>query len=64
MSPNWPTLAGQYQDYIVQALEKYRDGRRKNPVMGPMAAPLSDADIHLLAHYFAGLEGLETPHPN
>ena len=64
VSPNWPTLAGQHEDYLVAALHKYRDGGRKNPVMGPIAATLSDADIKLLAHYFAGLEGLETPHPN
>jgi cytochrome c553 len=64
VSPTWPTLAGQHEDYLVAALRKYRDGARKNPVMGPIAAPLSDADIKLLAHYFSGLEGLETPHPN
>jgi cytochrome c553 len=64
VSPTWPTLAGQHEDYLVAALRKYRDGRRKNLIMATMAAALSDADIKALAHYFAGLEGLQTPHPD
>ena len=64
VSPNWPTLAGQYEDYLVTALHRYRDGERTNPVMQPIASQLSDADITQLARYFSGLEGLETPHPN
>jgi cytochrome c553 len=60
VSPNWPTLAGQYEDYLRHALNQYRDGTRKNPVMAQMAAPLSDEDVKVLARYYAGLEGLET----
>lgn len=61
MSPMWPTLAGQHEDYLVHALKQYRDGGRKNPVMMPLAAALTDTDIKLLAEYFSDLEGLETP---
>lgn len=60
MSPTWPTLAGQHEDYLVNALMQYRDGTRTDPTMVPMAASLSDADVKLLARYFARLEGLET----
>lgn len=60
VSPGWPTLAGQHEDYLVHALTQYRDGVRKDPVMGPLAANLSDADIAALAAWFASLEGLET----
>ena len=60
VSPTWPTLAGQHEDYLLHALNQYRDGTRQNPVMAQMAAPLTDADVKLLARYFAGLEGLET----
>lgn len=60
MSPSWPTLAGQHEDYLVHALTSYRDGDRTDPTMAPLAGALSDADIELLAKYFAGLEGLET----
>ena len=60
LSPSWPTLAGQHEDYLVHALNQYRDGSRKDPVMVPMAATLSDESVLQLAQYFAGLEGLET----
>ena len=62
-SPVWPTLAGQHEDYIVHALNQYRDGTRKDPVMSPMAAPLTDADVKQLAAYFSGLKGLQTTLP-
>ena len=60
MSPAWPTLAGQHEDYLVHALNQYRDGSRKDPVMAPMAATLNDETVLQIAKYFAGLEGLET----
>jgi cytochrome c553 len=62
-SPVWPTLAGQHEDYIVHALNQYRDGTRKDPIMAPMAAPLTDADVKQLAAYFSGLKGLQTTLP-
>lgn len=57
----YPHLAGQHADYLMQALHDYQSGRRKNPIMGAMAATLSDADIEAVAHYFAAQEGLITP---
>jgi cytochrome c553 len=60
VSPTWPTLAGQYEDYLRHALNQYRDGTRKNAVMAQMAAPLTDEDVKVLARYYASLEGLET----
>ncbi len=60
LSPAWPTIAGQHEDYIVHALKQYRDGGRKDPVMMPMAASLTDQDIKVLAEYYSSLEGLVT----
>lgn len=60
MSPTWPTLAGQHEDYIEHALQQYRDGTRKDPVMKPMAESLAEEDIPVLARHFSRLEGLET----
>lgn len=60
MSPTWPTLAGQHEDYLLHALNQYRDGTRNDPVMSQMAATLSDDDVVLLAQFFSGLKGLET----
>jgi cytochrome c553 len=60
MSPTWPTLAGQHEDYLEHALNQYRDGTRTDSVMAPMAAALTDADVALLARYYSSLDGLET----
>jgi len=51
--PEYPNLAGQYADYIEQALKAYRAGQRKNLVMGGMATALTDADIEALASYYS-----------
>ena len=51
--PEYPNLAGQHADYIEQALRSYRAGRRKNAVMGGMAAALTDQDIKELAQYYS-----------
>jgi cytochrome c553 len=59
----WPTLAGQHEDYLLQALVSYRDGSRVDPVMSAQAALIAEEDVALLAKYFASLDGLETTKP-
>jgi len=59
IAPNYPNLAGQHASYLAKALADYRAGRRNNPIMGPMAAPLSDQDIEDLAAWFASQDGLK-----
>ena len=49
----YPRLAGQYEDYLHQALQDYKTGKRNNPVMKGMVTPLSDQDIADLSAYFA-----------
>lgn len=49
----WPKIAGQLAPYIVKQLHDFKDGRRKNEQMSPMAAPLSDQDIEDLAAFFS-----------
>lgn len=56
-----PTLAGQHADYLAQALDDYRLGKRKNPVMGTFAKALTREEIHALAEYFSKQPGLTTP---
>jgi len=48
-----PNLAGQKEAYLAKAMKDYRDGRRKDPMMGMMMTGLSDGDIADLAAYFA-----------
>lgn len=58
LTPDTPRLAGQYYDYLVHSLEAYRKGARENPLMSPMAKPLSDKEIHDVAWYFSKQQGL------
>lgn len=53
IDPSYPKLAGQNQDYLVQALNAYKSGARKNPIMGAQASSLSSIEIKNLAAYFA-----------
>jgi cytochrome c553 len=52
-APIYPSLAGQHEDYIVRALNEYKHGGRKNPVMKGFAQNLSEADIAIIANYFS-----------
>lgn len=63
--PIYPNLAGQYPDYLQQALQAYKTGTRKNPIMSAQAAGLTDADIKQLAAWFAQQKPvLYTPEAN
>lgn len=59
--PQYPSLAGQYENYIVQALREYQNGNRKNPIMSGFAAGLSEDDMENLAAWFGSQTGLVTP---
>lgn len=58
--PQPPILAGQHADYLVHALEQYKDGVRSGNVMTAFAATLTEADIDMIADYYASQDGLET----
>lgn len=53
VNPEWPSIAGQHSQYIVKQLKAFKSGARQNPLMSPMAAGLSDADMDDLAAYFS-----------
>ena len=52
-NPIWPKLAGQHPEYILKQLGEFKAGVRKNDLMSPMAAPLSEQDMQDLAAYFS-----------
>lgn len=54
--PIYPNLAGQKAQYVEKQLKAFRDGSRKDPIMSPMAKPLSDVDVVNLAAYFESLK--------
>ncbi len=63
-NPEWPTLAGQYADYMEKTLRQYRSGERENAVMQGIAAGLSDEDIRNTSAWYARQEGLKVKrHP-
>ena len=51
--PDTPSLAGQPKQFITTQLVMFREGNRKNAIMNPIAAPLSNAEINELGSYFA-----------
>ena len=57
LNPLWPNLAGQKEQYLAKQIKAFRDGTRKDPMMAPMVAALSDEDIANLAAYYAAQEG-------
>ena len=57
---DFPRLAGQHPDYLVQALKEYKSGARKNPIMQPQVANLTVRDMEDIAAFYAKQSGLKT----
>jgi cytochrome c553 len=63
VADDYPVLAGQYSDYLVQALNDYKAGKRKNAVMAGIIAGVKPQDFKALAEFFSkqgGLCGMDT----
>lgn len=54
--PNFPRLAGQHAKYIETQLLAFKAGTRTDPIMQPIAFPLSEAQIKQLALYISALQ--------
>ena len=52
-SPQYPVLAGQNARYLYLQLRDFKEGRRHDPQMDPMAAALTRDDMLALADYFS-----------
>lgn len=50
----FPRLTGQNAGYLRDQLAAFKDGKRKDPVMAAMVAPLAEQQIDDLAQYLAG----------
>ena len=53
VSPTIPTLRGQYDSYLAQALDEYKSGARKNPVMSTFVTSLTPTDVDQIAAYYS-----------
>ena len=51
----YPRLAGQYADLTLGWLKAYANGGRPHPVMGTVAAKLTEPDMKAVAEYISGL---------
>lgn len=63
LDPSWPTLSGQHEDYLVNALKQYQGNtvnKRNNAVMGGLVTTIDEKDIRELAAYYASFSGLFT----
>ena len=57
-NPAYPILAGQTWRYIYIELKDFKEGRRSDPSMSPMAADLSRDDMIALGNFFAAQKPL------
>ena len=57
---DFPKLAGQHYDYLVKAMRDYKSGARKNAIMSPLVANLTQRDLEDLAAFYAHQSGLVT----
>ena len=55
--PEIPWIAGQSKQYLAKQLRDFADGRRQDPVMGPLAATLSESQIQALATLYSEMRG-------
>ena len=55
-NPAFPSLAGQHDAYLANALKEYRTGARENVMMSATAKALSEADAQSLAAHFSALK--------
>ena len=51
--PVFPMLDGQQPVYLIKQLREYRSGKRKSPVMAPLAAALQPQQIAVMAAHFS-----------
>jgi len=51
--PEWPSLAGQHESYIIKQLKAFKSGQRNNPLMTPQAQVLNDQDMEDVSAYFS-----------
>lgn len=51
-----PSIAGQNEPYLIEQLNAFKSGERKNEMMSLVAPTLSPKDIEDLAAYYAAVE--------
>jgi cytochrome c553 len=52
-----PKLAQQHPEYILKQLQDFKSGKRKSPIMKPLASALSDEDMRNIAFFVGSKKG-------
>ena len=55
VNPVWPSIAGQHATYLVEQLQAFKNGSRKEPLMLGQVMMLNDDDMKNLAVYYSGM---------
>ncbi len=53
VNPEWPSLAGQHESYIIKQIKAFKAGQRSNALMSPIAMTLTDKEIEDVAAYYS-----------
>jgi len=59
----WPSLAGQTARYIFLELRDFKEGRRKDPVMSPIAQLLTPQEMLDVAAFYTARKPKPNTHP-
>ena len=51
----YPRVAGQYPDYLLEQLQRYASGERKNVQMQAIASRMRESEMQAVAEYMAGM---------
>ncbi len=57
LTDDYPRLAGQHEDYLLESLKSYKNGSRKNVVMAGQVEKLSVQDLADLSAFYAAQSG-------
>lgn len=52
-APTFPNINGQHASYMFDQMKRYRSGVRVNVIMNEQVRDLSNAELDLLARYYA-----------
>lgn len=60
--PPFPRLAGLPEQYLIEQMDAYQDGRRANPTMAQIARNLDDDEIQAISRHYAEMEPAGGPY--
>lgn len=59
--PEFPNIAGQYEQYLLKALKLFKEGKRESDAMELIASIHKEQELVILAHYYSKQKPADTP---